>query len=483
MREEYDTVVVGTGPNGMAAAVTLARAGRSVLVLEGADVIGGGTRSEELTLPGYLHDVCSAIHPMGVASPFFQSLRLNEHGLEWVQPDAPLAHPFDDAAAALLERSVATTAAGLGSDGPAYRALMEPVVRNWHKLDDQLMGPLLGVPRYPLLAARFGLRAIRSARHLAKRFQGDAARGLFAGLASHGILPLDRLLTGSFGLVFGATAHAAGWPLAGGGSQKIADALASYLRSLGGEIQTARPVRSFNDLPPARAHLFDTNPRQMARIAGDRLPLRYRRKLEGFRYGPGAFKVDYALDGPIPWKAEECLRAATVHVGGTFEEVAAAEEAVGRGEHPERPFVLLAQQSLFDPSRAPAGKHTAWAYCHVPNGSDLDVTDRIEDQIERFAPGFRDRVLARAVLSPAWLEEHNPNYVGGDIAGGWHGGLQLIARPTLSLVPYATPNPSIYLCSASTPPGGGVHGMCGYWAAKAALRRSFGERSANLRQT
>ncbi|MDP8959751.1 MAG: NAD(P)/FAD-dependent oxidoreductase [Actinomycetota bacterium] len=474
MAERFDAVVIGAGPNGLAAAVALARAGRSVLVLEGRDQVGGGLQSGELTLPGFLHDICSAIHPMGAASPFFRRLPLWEHGLEWVHPDVPLAHPLDDGSAAVLDRSLAVTADSLHPDASSYRRLVGPLVANWKLLEDALMGPFLRVPRYPLAMARFGWQALRPASRVAERmFEGKRAPALFAGLAAHGILPLDRPLTASFGMIFAAVGHVAGWPLPRGGSQRIADALTAYLRSLGGQVETGRWLTSFGQLPPAAAYLFDVSPRQLASIAADRLPQGYLGKLERYRYGPGAFKLDYALDGPVPWKAEECTRAGTVHLGGTFDEVAAAEAAVGRGEHPERPFVLLAQQSVFDPSRAPSGRHTAWAYCHVPNGSRVDMSDRIEAQIERFAPGFRDLVLARNVLSPQLLEEHNPNYVGGDIAGGSHAGLQLLGRPTLSPIPYATPNRQIYLCSSSTPPGGGVHGMCGYYAARAALRRSL----------
>lgn len=471
-RESYDAVVVGAGPNGLAAAITLARAGRSVLLLEAEERLGGGARSAELTRPGFVHDVCSAVHPMGVASPFFRTLPLGERGLEWVHPPVPLAHPLDDGTAVLLERSVEATGEALAGDGAAYRRLMAPLVSGWDDLAAQLLGPLR-FPRHPLLLGRFGLRAIRSARGLARgAFRGEAARVLFGGLAAHSILPLERPLTASFGLLLGAAAHAVGWPVARGGSQAIADALASSLRSLGGEIVTGTRVSSIDEVPPARAVLLDVTPRQVVDIAGHRLPAGYRRRLERFRYGPGVFKVDYALDGPVPWKAEGCTRAGTVHLGGTLAEIAASERAVARGEHPERPYVLVAQQSLFDATRAPEGKHTLWAYCHVPNSSTVDMTERVEAQIERFAPGFRDRVLARSVMSPAELERFNANHVGGDIAGGAHDGLQLFARPALRLVPYATPAEGIFICSSSTPPGAGVHGMCGYFAARAALRRA-----------
>ena len=469
-----DAIVVGSGPNGLAAAITLARAGRSVNVFEAKETAGGGCRSGELTLPGFVHDVCSAVHPLGVGSPFFRSLPLEEHGLTWVHPEVPLAHPLDDGTAVVLERSVEATADSLGRDAAAYRKLMIPLVRDWDKLASQLLGPLLRVPRHPLALARFGLRAARSARGLAEgMFEGERARALFAGLAAHSMLPLEQPFTATFGLIMGAAGHALGWPVARRGSQSIADALASYLRSLGGEIITGRTIESLDDLPPASAFLLDVTPRQVIRIAGQRLPRGYQRKLARYRYGPAAFKVDFALDGPIPWKAEACGRAGTVHIGGTLAEIADGERAVARGEPPERPYVLVAQQSLFDPARAPEGKHTVWAYCHVPNGSTVDMTERIEAQIERFAPGFRERVMGRSVLSPPGLERYNENYVGGDIAGGAHDGLQLFLRPTVGMVPYATPARGIYICSSSTPPGAGVHGMCGYFAARAALRRDL----------
>ena len=469
----YDAIVVGSGPNGLAAAITVAQAGRSVLVLEASDTIGGGARSAELTLPGFVHDVCSAVHPLAVGSPFFSTLPLSEHGLKWIHPPAPVAHPFDDGTAVILERSVETTTEQLGRDGGAYRRLMAPLVADWDKLASEVLGPLRP-PRHPLVLARFGLRALRSARGLAESvFEGERARSLFAGLAAHSMLPLERRPTAAFGLLLGASGHSVGWPVPRGGSQNISNALASYLRSLGGEIFTNRNVRSVDDLPVARAVLLEVTPRQLLRIAGSRLPVGYRRKLGGYRYGPGAFKVDWALDGPIPWKAVECARAGTVHLGGTIGEIAASETAVWSGEHPERPYVLLAQQSLFDTTRAPDGKQTAWAYCHVPNGSTFDMADRIEAQIERFAPGFRDCILARNVMSPARLEEYNPNYVGGDINGGVQDLGQLFTRPVFRPVPYSTPARGIYICSSSTPPGGGVHGMCGYFAARAALRRDL----------
>ncbi len=470
-RTSYDAVVVGSGPNGLAAAITLAQAGRSVLVLEADETIGGGARSAELTLPGFVHDVCSAIHPLGVGSSFFRALPLEAHGLEWIYPPAALAHPFDDGTAALLEGSVETTAQALGPDAAAYRKLMEPFTANWDKLADALLGPPR-LPRHPILFARFGLQAMRSACGLAsRRFRTEQARGLFAGIAAHSILPLEYPFSAAFGLVLGILGHAVGWPLPRGGSQKIADALASYLHSLGGEIVTGQRVNSLAELPSARTILLDVTPRQAVRIAGDRLPTGYRRRLERYRYGPGVFKLDWALDGPIPWKAEACARAGTVHLGATLAEIAASERAAWNGEICERPYVLVAQQSLFDPTRAPDGKQTAWAYCHVPNGSTVDVSAHIEAQMERFAPGFRDRVLARSALTPAQMEQRNANLVGGDVGGGANSFPQLFLRPTASLTPYATPVRGLYLCSSSTPPGGGVHGLCGYFAARAALAR------------
>ncbi len=471
---DYDAVIVGSGPNGLAAAITLAREGWSVLVLEARDTIGGGMRSAELTLPGFVHDICSAIHPFGMASPFFRRIPLSTHGLEWVQPPAPFAHPLDGGRAAVLERALDKTVDGATREGKAYLDLMAPLVRDWEKLIHEFLGPLRP-PRYPFAMARFGLLALRSARGLAESaLHGEATRALFAGSAAHSMMPLENRATAAIGLIEAVLAHAVGFPMAKGGSQQIADALGSYLRSLGGTIETGNEVRSLDDLPPARAVLMDVTPRQLLHIAGDRLPARYARKLEQYRYGPGVFKVDWALDGPIPWSAPAVGRTATIHLGGTLEEIAAAERAVWEGEHPQRPFVILAHQSPFDPSRAPAGKHTAWGYCHVPNGSTVDMTDLIEAQVERFAPGFRDLILARHVRNAQEMEAYNPNYVGGDINGGVQDLGQLFTRPVARLVPYSTPIDGLYLCSSSTPPGGGVHGMCGYFAARAALRAMGG---------
>jgi phytoene dehydrogenase-like protein len=467
---EHDAVVVGAGPNGLAAAIELARAGRSVLVREAADSIGGGLRSGELTLPGFVHDLCSAIHPMAAASPFLRTLPLSEHGLDWIEPSFPLAHPLEGQAV-LLRRSVEETAEGLGQDARAYARVFGPLVRRWAELETAVLGPLVRIPRHPLTLARFGLGAVQPATRFARRtFHAEPARALFAGLAAHSILPLEKFASASFGLVLGTTGHAVGWPLPRGGSQAIADALGSYLRSLGGEIVTSAPVESLEELASTRTVLCDVTPRQLLRLAGGRLNGPYRRALERYRYGPGVFKLDWALSGPIPWAEPECGQAGTVHLGGTLEEIAASERAPEHGRTAEHPFVLLAQPTMFDPSRAPEGQHTAWAYCHVPNGSTADMTEAIEAQIDRFAPGFRGRVLARNAMGPADLERRNPNLVGGDIAGGSNEFRQLLARPALRPLPYSTPMPGVYLCSASTPPGGGVHGMCGYLAARAALR-------------
>jgi phytoene dehydrogenase-like protein len=469
----YDAVVVGSGPNGLAAAITVARAGLSVLVREARETIGGGTRSAELTLPGFVHDVCSTVHPLAAASPFFTGLPLSEHGLELIQPQAPLAHPLDGGRAVLLERPLAATVESLGADGGAYRRLIGRTTKDWKSLEGTLLSPLLALPRHPFALARFGVHAACSSSGLASRnFSGDEARALFAGAAAHSILPLEQLGSASFGLVLLALAHVSGWPVVRGGSQQLAQALASYLRELGGEIETGAPVTSLDALPKARFIFCDIGPRQLVALAGPRLPPRYQRALTSYQYGPGVFKLDYALEGAVPWNAPECARAATVHLGGTLPEIAASERAPWRGEHSERPFVLAAQPSLFDPDRAPAGNHTLWAYCHVPNGSTFDMTERIEQQIERFASGFRERVLARNVMTPIDFERGNPNLVGGDPNGGAAGIRQIIGRPTLRLVSYATPLEGVYLCSASTPPGGGVHGMCGHLAARAALKRA-----------
>jgi phytoene dehydrogenase-like protein len=462
-----DAVVIGSGPNGLAAAVTLARAGRSVTVVEAADTIGGCCRSAALTRPGFVHDVGAAVLALGAASPVLGALPLERHGLAWIEPEIPLAHPLDGGRAAVLHRSLERTVAGLGADGAAWRRLFAPLAGDWDRILPGVLGPLLPVPRHPLPLARFGLAAVPPASLLTRRFGGEEAAALYGGCAAHGFLPLHHVLTSAFGTLLVLGAHAAGWPVAGGGSQAVPDALAAHLRELGGTIETGRRVRRLSELPPHRVVLFDTNPAQVATIAGDRLPARFRRRLERFRHGPGAFKVDYALDAPVPWANEACRRAGTVHVGGTFAEMAEAERQVAAGRMPDRPFVLVAQQSLADPSRAPAGKHTLWAYAHVPAGYGGDATDAVERQLERFAPGFRDVILARHVTGPAGFAASNPNLVGGDIAGGAHDGLQVLLRPTIRM--HRTPDPRLFLCSASTPPGGGVHGACGAAAAEAAL--------------
>jgi phytoene dehydrogenase-like protein len=465
-----DAVVIGSGPNGLAAAVHLARSGASVLVLEAHAELGGGTRTAELTLPGFLHDVCSAVHPMGILSPWLRQLPLADHGLRWISPPASVAHPLDDQPAVVLRGSPADTAAELGDDARAYRRLLEPFLRDPHGLLADALAPL-GLPRHPLLMLRFGWLGLGSAVRLAGRFDGPRARALLAGCAAHAILPLDRAVTAAVGLMFLLAGHVEPWPVAASGSHAITRALASLLRATGGRIETGVRVRTLADLPAARVYLFDTSPAQLASIAGPILPARYVRRLRRYRYGPGVFKLDWALDGAIPWRDPRCLEASTVHVGGTLEEVAAAEAAVWRGEHPARPFVLVCQQSQFDPARAPPGKHTGYAYCHVPAGSTVDLTAQLEQQIERFAPGFRERILARHVTTPGDLERDNPNYAGGAVTGGVADLFQLFTRPVARWNPYTTPHPRLFLCSASTPPGGGVHGMCGYHAARAALRR------------
>ncbi len=472
-----DAIVVGGGPNGLAAAIELARAGHSVQVLERGPEAGGGARTAQLTLPGYWHDVCSAVHPLATGSPFLSGLGLERYGLELLYPEVQAAHPLHDGSAVAVYRSIERTATGLGAgagtgrDPGAYASLIGPLARGWPALAELTLGPLTRLPRAPLLAARFGLVGLRSLEGLAAaRFQGERARALLAGMGAHSLRPLGAPGTSAFALVLLALAHATGWPVARGGSQAITTALRACLEAHGGVVQTGREVSSLRELGDAKIVLFDLAPRQVLSICGDALPPRYRAALGRFRYGPGVFKVDYALSGPVPWLAAACRCAATVHVGGSLGEIAASELAVAQGGHPRRPFVLVAQQSLLDPARAPAGMHTLWAYCHVPNGSALDMTDAIEAQIERFAPGFGELVLARASRGPAQLEAENPNYVGGDINGGLASLRQTFARPLLRRCPYATPNPRLFLCSSSTPPGGGVHGMCGYHAARAAIR-------------
>ena len=471
MSKQYDAIVVGAGPNGLAAAIEFARAGKSVCVYEANETVGGGARSAESTLPGFVHDTCSAVHPLAVGSPFFKTLSLAEYGLEFIYPPAAVAHPFDDGTAVLLHRSVEKTSAQLGADARAYQKLLDPLVRNWDDLAPALLGPLK-FPKHPFAMAGFGLRAFRSVSGLARaHFKEERARALFAGAAAHSCLSLDQPATAAFGLVLLALGHAVGWPIPRGGAQAISNALAAHLKSLRGEIITGVRVQSLNDLAASRCVLFDLTPRQLVQIAGDRLPAGFKNKLTKYRYGPAAFKMDWALDGPVPWRATECTQAATVHLGGRLAEMEASESAVWEGKCPEHPYVLLAQHTLFDPSRAPEGKHTLWAYCHVPNGSDVDMSKQIEDQIERFAPGFRSRIIARSVSSPADLESRNANLIGGDINGGVQTLAQMFTRPTVHT--YRTPLDGVYICSSSTPPGGGVHGMCGYHAARLALKKSF----------
>ena len=464
-----DAVVIGSGPNGLAAAITMALAGRSVRVFEAEPIIGGATRSLELTQPGFIHDVCSTVHALVALSPFLKTLPLADHGLQFAHPAAPFAHPFDDGTAVVVERSINDTAASLGDeDAGVYRDLIRPFVMR----SGDLMEALLGPPglRHPLLMARFGLLAIRSAAALAgARFRGERARAMFAGAAAHSMVPLDYASTAGYGLGLIVAAHAVGWPVARGGSQQVANALASYLRSLGGEIVTGTRVSSLSELPASRAVLCDVTPRQFLRIAGDKAVGRYRRRMERYRYGPGVFKMDWALNAPVPWRARECARAGTVHLGGSFAEIADSERAAWEGRVHDKPYVLLVQPTICDPSRAPAGRHTLWAYCHVPNGAAADMTAAIENQIERFAPGFRDCIIARHAMPPAEMERRNANLVGGDIGGGASDLSQMFMRPVFSLDPYATPVDGVFLCSSSTPPGIGVHGMCGHYAARAAL--------------
>jgi phytoene dehydrogenase-like protein len=470
----YDAVVVGAGPNGLAAGIRLAQEKLSVLIVEANDTIGGGSRSAELTLPGFTHDLCSAVHPLAIGSPFFRNLPLEKYALHWLQPEFPLAHPLEGAVAALLLRKLSETAEALGVDQAAYHRLMAPLVEQSENLSAEFLQPILHWPKHPLLLARFGLQAFKSAASLtSKTFTGASARALFAGLAAHSFMRLESVPSAAIGLVLGMLAHTVGWPLPRGGSQRIADALAAHFRYLGGEIRTGFRVEHLDQLPLARATLFDLTPLQLLLLMEEKLPTSYRRRLGQYRYGPGVFKVDYALNAPVPWRNESCARAGTVHVGGTFEEIAASEREVVDGKIPERPFVLLAQPTLVDPTRAPTGKQIVWAYCHVPNGSNFDMTERIENQIERFAPGFRDCILARHTMNCQAMEEKNSNLVGGDINGGAFNFRQLIARPIFSPTPYRIPVPGYYLCSSSTPPGGGVHGMCGFYAAEAALRDCF----------
>lgn len=471
---KYDAVIVGSGPNGLGAAIRMAQEGLNVLVLEAEDSIGGGTRTAELTEPGYYHDICSAVHPTAMASPFLSSLPLEEYGLEFMQPEIPYAHPLDNGEAAYVHKDLDATLEVLGEDADRYEHLFRDFVDNWELLRQDLFGDLR-IPSHPLTMARFGWYGIYSADMLSSSmFRSYKTRALFAGCAAHSIVPLEKAFTASFGLVLGVTAHTVGWPVAKGGSHKITYAMAEHLKSLGGSIETEHRVNGPQDIPAASCVLFDLTPHQIASIMRDQLPGSFRKRLLNYTYGPGAFKIDYALSEPVPWINEVCRKAGTLHLGNTFEEIAAAERMVWDGEHPERPYVLVAQSSVADPSRAPEGKHTLWAYCHVPNGSEKDMTKEIEDQIERYAPGFRDTIISRHTMNTRAMEEYNSNYIGGDINGGAQFAKQLIGRPVLKWDPYHLPVKRHYICSSSTPPGGGVHGMAGYNAANSALKREFG---------
>ena len=471
-KRDYDAIVVGSGPNGLAAAILMQQQGLSVLLIEGKLTIGGGLRTAELTLPGYLHDICSAVHPLAVASPFLRELPLHKHGLEYIFPEIDAAHPFDDGTAAILKRAVKETAESLSGDAPAYKNLVNHLVKDWLLIAPDALGPL-HFPKRPLEMARFGLNGITSATYLSKRFKGEQAKGLIAGMAAHAIQPLTNLATAAVALVLLATGHNDGWPIPKGGSQAIANSLLSYFISMGGQVKTDFYVRSLKELPSAHAVLFDVTPRQLLEIAGYQFSSLYKWQIKRFRYGMGVFKIDWALDAPIPFTAHACKLAGTLHLGNTFKEIASGEQQIWDGGHPGQPFVLLSQPSVFDASRAPAGKHTAWAYCHVPNGSVEDMTSTIENQVERFAPGFKDTILARHTMNTEEMEAYNPNYIGGDINGGVLDLPQLFTRPVLRFSPYKTSAKGLYICSSSTPPGGGVHGMCGYYAAKKALSDVF----------
>jgi phytoene dehydrogenase-like protein len=469
---KFDAIVVGSGPNGLAAAITLIQEGYSVKIYEYGETVGGGMRTLELTEPGFRHDICSAIHPMAVSSPFLRQLPLHKYGLQWIHPEFPLAHPLDDQPAVVLTPQLDSMIDQLDTDYDAYVKLYEPLVTHWEELTVDILGPL-GIPNHPIRLANFGLKALQSARRLAARFKQERAKALFGGIAAHSILSLDKLATSAIGLVLGAAGHSVGWPLPKGGSQSIADSMKLYFESMGGIVETGVKVTNLEMLPKARAILFDLTPRQVASIVKSTFPASYQKKLKNYRYGAGVFKIDYVIKEPVPWNDPRCNRAGTVHVGGTFKQIMESEESMRQNRHAEKPYVLVAQQSLFDPTRTPDDRHTLWAYCHVPNGSDKDMTEQIEDQIERFAPGFRDIIDERRTMTTTDFESYNPNYIGGDINGGSQDLFQLFSRPVSMFAPYATPAKGIYFCSSSTPPGGGIHGMCGYHAAQLVLKREF----------
>lgn len=481
-KRDYDAVVIGSGPNGLAAAITLQLAGLRVLIVEGRSTIGGGLRTAEITLPGFRHDICSAVHPLAIGSPFFGTLPLKAHGLEFISPTFAAAHPFENGNAVVLDAAIENTARFLGRDGKIYQKLLKPLVRDWHLIVKQVLGPI-DYPFHPVAMANFGLRALLPAQLFSRLFSSQQAKGFWAGMAAHSLLPLSYPATSAVGLVLLISGHLRGWPIPKGGSQSIANALAAYFVSRGGQIQTGQYIRSLEQLPSSHAVLFDLGPRQMLEIAGHTFSSLYRKQLERYRYGIGVFKMDWALDGPIPFSSHECRMAGTVHLGNTLQEIVLSEKLPWQGLHAEKPFVLLAQQSIFDHSRAPEGKHVAWAYCHVPKGSTVDMTHSIENQIERFAPGFRERVLASHTMNTADMEEHNPNYVGGDINGGAFTLDQIFTRPALRFSPYRTSAKGLYICSSSTPPGGGVHGMCGYHAAVRCLKDIFHLRPVSTRQS
>ena len=478
-KKDFDAIVVGSGPNGLAAAIAMQQQGLSVLVVEGKETIGGGLRSAELTLPGFVHDICSAVHPLAYASPFFSQLPLEQFGLEYIFPEVAAAHPFQDGSAAFLTKSIDETARWLSVDDGTYATLFTRLLKNWPGLMKDFMGPLQ-FPENPVALARFGLQALQPATLLAKKFKTTGARALFAGMAAHSMQPLEHVSTSAIALVLMAAGHQYGWPIPRGGSASIANALAAYFMSLGGKIETGRMVTSLKELPSSRAVLFDVTPRQMLKIAGHEFSTIYKWQLERYRYGMGVFKMDWALDGPIPFKNSRCLQAGTIHLGNTMKEIVASERMTWQGKHPEKPFVLLAQPSISDPTRAPEGKHSVWAYCHTPHNSNVDMSAAIENQVERFAPGFKDRIIGRHVMNSRQMESYNPNYIGGDINGGVIDIGQLFTRPALRLSPYRTSAKGLYICSSSTPPGGGVHGMCGYYAAKRAMKDVFGINNLSL---